>query len=73
MSQSQVPLLCKRFASNLKRERMKRRLSQEEVAAKAGISTSYVSMLERGQRSPPLSTLEELAKAFGIKPIALLQ
>jgi transcriptional regulator with XRE-family HTH domain len=29
-------------------------------------------MLERGQRSPPLETLESLAKALSVPPIQLL-
>jgi transcriptional regulator with XRE-family HTH domain len=36
------------------------------------ISVSYVSMLERGQRSPPLETIEALAEALGVRPVALL-
>jgi transcriptional regulator with XRE-family HTH domain len=34
---------------------------------------SYVSMLERGLRVPPLETLEALAKALGVPPLDLLQ
>ena len=64
--------LADKFASNLKAERMRRRLSQEVLAAKARLSVSYISMLERGQRSPPLDTLEVLAKALAVSPTALL-
>lgn len=58
---------------NLQAERAKKKLSQETLAAKAGLSVSYISMLERGQRSPPLDTLEALAKALGVRPVALLE
>jgi transcriptional regulator with XRE-family HTH domain len=64
--------LADRFASNLRSERLRRRLSQEALAAKARLSVSYISMLERGQRSPPLETLESLAKALSVNPVALL-
>jgi transcriptional regulator with XRE-family HTH domain len=60
-------------AQNLRTVRAQRKLSQETVAAKAGISVSYVSMLERGQRTPPLDTLETIAKALGVSPLYLLQ
>ncbi len=60
-------------AQNLRAVRMQRKLSQERVAKKAGISVSYVSMLERGERSPPLETLESIAKALGVPPLALLE
>lgn len=64
--------LATAVAKNLKRARLARKLSQESLAAKAGISVSYISMLEREQRSPPLDTLEQLAAALGVKPVALL-
>ncbi len=59
-------------AKNLRTARLNLKLSQEALAARAGLSTSFVSMLERGQRSPPLDTLEQLAKALRKKPAELL-
>jgi transcriptional regulator with XRE-family HTH domain len=67
-----MPALAEKFAANLKHERLRRKLSQEALAAKAKISVSYVSMLERAQRSPPLDTLEVLAKALSVSPTSLL-
>ena len=60
-------------AQNLRALRLQKKRSQESLAQKAGLSVSYISMLERGQRSPPLDTLEALAEALGISPLALLQ
>ncbi len=59
-------------AEQLKAQRVRRKLSQEALAAKAKLSVSYISMLERGQRTPPLDTLEVLAKALGVTPTQLL-
>jgi transcriptional regulator with XRE-family HTH domain len=59
-------------AENLKITRIRKKLSQETLANKAGLSVSYISMLERGQRTPPLDTLELLAKALGVTPTQLL-
>src|SRR5512133_759413 len=67
-----MPGLADKFAVNLKSERLRRKLSQEALAAKAGLSVSYISMLERGQRTPPLDTLESLAKALAVSPTSLL-
>jgi len=64
--------LLSRFASNVRRLRAKKKLSQKALADKVGISVSYVSMLERGQRSPPLETIEKMAKALGVPPAAML-
>ncbi len=64
--------LLTRFAGNVRKLRAKKRLSQKTLADKVGISVSYVSMLERGQRSPPLETIEKVAKALGVTPASLL-
>ena len=64
--------LLTRFAGNVRRLRAKKQLSQKSLADKVGISVSYVSMLERGQRSPPLETVEKMAKALGVTPSNLL-
>jgi transcriptional regulator with XRE-family HTH domain len=64
--------LLMRFAENVHRLRLKNKLSQKDLAKRVGISVSYVSMLERGHRSPPLETIEKLAKALGVAPTKLL-
>ncbi|MCX5732381.1 MAG: helix-turn-helix transcriptional regulator [Deltaproteobacteria bacterium] len=64
--------LLTRFATNIRRLREKKKLSQKALADKVGISVSYVSMLERGQRSPPLETIEKMAKALGVPAASLL-
>ena len=64
--------LLTRFAGNVRRLRAKKKLSQKALADRIGISVSYVSMLERGQRSPPLETIEKMAKALGVPPASLL-
>ena len=64
--------LVQRFAANVRRLRAKRNLSQKALAERSGVSVSYVSMLERAQRSPPLETIEKLARALGVPPATLL-
>ena len=64
--------LTETVGTEIKSRRLSRRMSQGALAAKAGLSVSYISMLERGQRSPPLDTIELLAKALHVKPLELL-
>ncbi len=64
--------LAENFSRNLKLQRQHRHLTQQELASEAGLSVAYISMLKRGQRSPPLDTLEQLAKALAVAPVALL-
>ena len=42
------------------------RMTQEELAANAGISVSFLSMIERGERAPHLDTLAKLATALQV-------
>lgn len=51
--------------------RTKRKLSQTELAKRANISVSYLSLLERSKRDPPLSTLRQVANALRM-PIEIL-
>lgn len=51
--------------------RSKRKLSQAALAMRAGISVSYLSLLERGRRDPPLSTLQRIAAAL-VMPVEIL-
>lgn len=67
-----TPTLNQRIPVNLVRCRHAQKLSQEALAQKVGISTSYVSMLEQGKRSPPLAMVERIADALGVGPFELL-
>lgn len=51
--------------------RSKRKLSQAALAERADISVSYLSLLERGRRDPPLSTIQRLAAAL-VMPVEIL-
>jgi transcriptional regulator with XRE-family HTH domain len=42
-------------------------LTQEELGFKAGISRNYVSLLERGEKSPTMQILQRVCKALGVK------
>lgn len=47
-------------------------LSQEELAARAGLHRNYVGMIERLQRIPTLRAIEGLAAALEIRPSELI-
>jgi transcriptional regulator with XRE-family HTH domain len=42
------------------------KLTQETLAEKADISVSFLSMIERGERSAHMDTLDSLADALGV-------
>lgn len=51
--------------------RTNRGLSQEDLARKVGLSASYISLIEKGERDPAVSTAEKIAGALGV-PMSLL-
>lgn len=51
--------------------RTQRDLSQAKLANIAGISISYLSLLERGKRDPTLSTIQAIATALKV-PVTIL-
>lgn len=60
------------LATNLRRLRMATGLSQEELAARAGLHRTYVSSVERGQRNVSLDNIFALARALGCDPQELI-
>ncbi|MDY0062341.1 MAG: helix-turn-helix transcriptional regulator [Myxococcota bacterium] len=60
------------FARNVKRLRSAAGLSQEELAARAGLHRTYISSVERGQRNISLENICALAAALGSDPRDLL-
>lgn len=42
-------------------------LTQEELAFKAGLERTYISLLERNLRSPTLDTLIPLCRVLGVR------
>lgn len=56
----------------IRRHRNDKGLSQEELADKALLDRTYISMLERGKKSPTVETAERIAKALGTKLSTLL-
>lgn len=47
--------------------RQDKRLTQAEVAKRAGTKTNYYAKLERGEAVPSLTMLEKVVRALGIK------
>jgi transcriptional regulator with XRE-family HTH domain len=60
------------FAANLKAERLRQDLSQEDLGFRCDLNVSEISRLERSKRDPRLATIVKLAKALGIPPAKLL-
>jgi transcriptional regulator with XRE-family HTH domain len=57
---------------NVRRLRLARGLTQEQLAFEAKIDLTYVGGIERGVRNPSLLILARVAAALGESPVALL-
>lgn len=57
---------------SIRKARLEARLSQEELAQRAGINRTYLSQLENGRSSPTLEVLEKIARALNLETTALI-
>jgi transcriptional regulator with XRE-family HTH domain len=60
------------FAGNLRRLRAEKEISQEELADRANIDRTYISILERQINGASIDVVERLAKGLGVYPSELL-
>lgn len=70
--QAQRQLLLEAFGQRLRRLRIERELSQEELAGRSGLSRKLISRLEHGRSSPNLATIACLAKGLGADVVPLV-
>ena len=60
--------LEKAFGEELQKVREQKGLTQEKLGFESGYHRTYISQLERGQKSPTLKAIFSLAKALSIRP-----
>jgi len=63
----------RQMGKTLRKLRMAKGLSQATLAERVGLSREYVNKIEAGKYDPPLSTINALAKALGVKVGRLLE
>jgi transcriptional regulator with XRE-family HTH domain len=61
------------LAKNMRRLRLAKGLSQDALAADAGLFQKLISGIENGRANPELDTLGKIAKALGVHPRELLE
>jgi transcriptional regulator with XRE-family HTH domain len=54
------------ISKNIKRYRLKKGLSLDQLAHLCGLTKGYVSKIENSEKAPPFSTLIKLATALGV-------
>ncbi len=66
-------ILLEKFGQKVREERLKQNLSQEELAAKAGVHRTYIGMIERAEKNITLLNIYKISKALGINISKLLE
>ncbi len=73
MAQVSVVKEVGRKIRQLRSSRAGPRMTQEQLSERARISISFLSMIERGERSPHLETLAKIASALEVPLAELFQ
>lgn len=60
------------FGRNVQTLRMKLKISQEELAFRAGLHRTYIGMVERAERSISLQNAKKIADALNVQLDELL-
>ena len=55
------------FGAALRRARLARGLSQEELGLEASVQRNFISLIELGRNQPTITTIVKLARALGMK------
>ncbi len=63
----------KKLGENLRKLRLKKNMSQGNLAIILNVNRAYISKIENGRMNPTLSTLEKIAKALGVPADELLR
>jgi transcriptional regulator with XRE-family HTH domain len=61
------------IAENVRRLRVKRSWSQEELADRCNLHRTYIGAIERGERNITVRTLFRIAEALGCDALQLLK
>ena len=61
------------FGKQVRKERLKQKLSQEELADRAGLHRTYIGMVERAEKNVTLESIQKITKALGLKIADLLK
>jgi len=56
-----------KFGKKVREERDKLGLSQEELAARAGVHRTYIGMIERAEKNITLENIQKICKALNLK------
>ena len=60
------------IGQNIRHYRLDKKLRQEDLAEKAGVSINYIGSIERGEKPPALETFIDIINALGVSADMIL-
>ena len=66
------PQLLVALGAQVREQRREAHVTQRALAEALGITVAYVSLIERGLRNPPYTTVVAMAHALGVRPSRLV-
>lgn len=60
------------IGKNIRQFRIEKKMSQEDLAEKAGLSSNYIGMIERGEKIPSLTTFINILNSLGVSADMIL-
>jgi transcriptional regulator with XRE-family HTH domain len=61
------------YMVKLRNQRRSKGLTQAELAKQVGVTTNYISLIEKGKKVPAVKTINKIALALGIPASSLLE
>lgn len=60
------------IGKNIRKYRLEKKLRQEDLAERAGLSTNYIGMVERGEKIPALETFVTILNVLEVSADVIL-
>jgi transcriptional regulator with XRE-family HTH domain len=54
------------FAETVRGQRKRKKLTQEQLAERADLSSKMISLIERGERTPSIAVADSIARGVGV-------
>ena len=64
--------MCESIGKNIRKYRQQKKLRQEDLAERTGLSTTYIGMVERGEKIPSLETFISILNTLEVSADVIL-
>jgi transcriptional regulator with XRE-family HTH domain len=71
-SKNSKPAVLVQLGERIREERHKQGVTQATLAEQLDLSVAYVSLIERGGRNPPYTTVMAIARALEVPPARIV-